>query len=150
MLDKPKFDPEKLYIVEIKLVSGQIETPDDFVMELVQNYDIENTLEISFSLEQKLVKVDFSIRLETNSKGDNKAESIGRYHFVFIYRVDNIEELTSIESDGLVGVDANLASAISAVSYSTARGILLSRMQGTAFQQFILPIINPTKLLKTP
>ncbi len=96
MSDKPKFDPEKLSMVEFKLVSGLIETPDDFVIEAVSNYDIENTLEISFNLEQKMIKADYSIKLKTKSAGTNTTESDGRYHFVYIYKVENIEELNKI------------------------------------------------------
>ncbi len=149
MSDKPKFDPEKISMVEFKLASGLIDTPEDFVTEAVRNFDIENTLEISFSMEQKLVKADFTIKLKTKSNGSNATESDGKYHFIYIYKVENIEELTTLREGGLVDVDANLANAISAISYSTSRGILLTRMQGTAFQQFILPIIDPTRLLKT-
>jgi hypothetical protein len=44
-------------------------------------------------------------------------------------------------------LDPDLGNALSAITYSTARGILLTRLQGTAFQDFILPIINPNNLL---
>lgn len=149
MSDKSLFDPEKISLVEFKLVSGLIETPDDFVTEAVKSFDIENTLEISFSLEQKLIKADYTINLTTKSNETNKSESVGKYHFVYIYKVENIEDLTVLRDGDLVDVDANLASAISAISYSTSRGILLTRMQGTAFQSFILPVIDPTRLLRT-
>lgn len=148
MSDRLKFDPEKISMVEFKLASGLIETPEDFVTEAVKNFDIENTLEISFSLEQKLIKADFTIKLQTKSNETNKTESSGKYHFVYIYKVENIEELTMLRDGDLVDVDANLANAVSAISYSTSRGILLTRMQGTAFQSFILPVINPTRLLR--
>ncbi len=150
MSDKPKFDPEKLSLIEFKMISGQIETPDDFIIEAVGNYDIENTLEMSFNLEQKLVKADYMIKIKTKSGGANKTESDGRYHFVYIYKVENIEDLAFLREGDVVDVDANLANAISAISYSTSRGILLTRMQGTAFQQFILPVIDPSRLLRTP
>ena len=149
MSDKSLFDPEKISLVEFKQVSGLIETPDDFVTEAVKSFDIENTLEISFSLEQKLIKADYTINLTTKSNETNKSESVGKYHFVYIYKVENIEDLTVLRDGDLVDVDANLASAISAISYSTSRGILLTRMQGTAFQSFILPVIDPTRLLRT-
>ncbi|GAO27720.1 hypothetical protein JCM15548_14569 [Geofilum rubicundum JCM 15548] len=41
----------------------------------------------------------------------------------------------------------DLGNALSSVTYSTSRGILLTKMQGTALQNFVLPIINPNKLL---
>jgi len=41
----------------------------------------------------------------------------------------------------------SLANAIASISYSTARGIIVSRFQGTALCDFILPVISPNDLL---
>jgi hypothetical protein len=45
-------------------------------------------------------------------------------------------------------IHSGLANAIASISYSTARGIILSRFQGTALREFILPVIDPNSLLK--
>lgn len=149
MSDKTQlFNPDKLSIIDFKLVKGQVDTPEDFSIEKVSGHHLENSLEIGFNLEDKLVKTDFKVDIKTDSKEDtNKKEAEGKFHFVFIFKVENLIDLAIPDSKGMIEVNPVLANALSSITYSTSRGILLTRLQGTAFQNFILPIINPNNLL---
>ena len=60
---------------------------------------------------------------------------------------ENLEELASSKKNKRLHLNPALTNAISSVTYSTSRGILLTRLQGTALQNFVLPIINPNNLL---
>jgi hypothetical protein len=42
----------------------------------------------------------------------------------------------------------SLGNALASITYSTSRGILMTRFQGTALSDFILPVINPNNLLE--
>lgn len=141
------FDPEKMTIIEFKMVKGQVDTPEEFDISKVQGHNLENSLQFGFNLQDKLVKADFSIEISTESKDLNPKESTGNFHFVFIYNVANLEELAKPAEDNLIELNSSLSNALSSVTYSTSRGILLTRLQGTALQEFILPVINPNKLL---
>jgi hypothetical protein len=66
---------------------------------------------------------------------------------IFIYRIENLEELAFPEKNKRLHLNPALTNALSSVTYSTSRGILLTRLQGTALQHFVLPIINPNNLL---
>ncbi len=147
MSDKQIFDPEKLSITEFKFIKGQVDTPEEFIVEKVDGHHLENTLQLGFSLQEKLAKADFTIEIKTDSKGGNIKESIGSFHLVFIYKVENLEELAKVDKSNLIEINPLLGNALSSITYSTSRGILLTRLQGTALQTFILPIINPNKLL---
>ncbi len=147
MSDKPLFDPEKLSIIEFKLINGQVDTPEEFITEKVERYELENSLQLAFNLEEKLVKVDYRIDILSDSKGGNAKEASARFHFVYIYKVENLKELAVSDDASLIDLDQHLANALSSITYSTSRGVLLTRLQGTAFQNFILPVINPNKLL---
>jgi hypothetical protein len=146
MSDKKPFDPEKLSIIEFKLIKGQIDTPEEFDIEKIEGHQVENSLKLGFNLEDKLIKADFTADVKTDSKGENEEEARGIFHLVFIYRVENLEMLATPDNNTL-NVEPALLNALSGITYSTARGIMLTRLQGTAFKDFILPIINPNKLL---
>ncbi len=141
------FDPDKLSIREFKFIKGQVDTPEDFVIEKVEGYHSENTLQFAFNLAEKLVKSDFTVEIRTDSKNANKTEAVGIFHLVFIFRVENLDELAKQDENSIIELDAGLGNGLSSVTYSTSRGILLTRLQGTALHKFILPIINPNKLL---
>lgn len=147
MSDKLLFDPEKLSIVEFKFIKGQVDTPEDFIIEKIEGHQLENSLKLSFNIEEKLVKADFTADVITDSKGSNSEEARGVFHLIFIYRVENLDELAIPVDKKVLDLNPDLGSALAGITYSTARGIMLTRLQGTAFKDFILPIINPIKLL---
>lgn len=141
------FQAEKINIVDFKLLKGQVETPDDFAIENVEGHHLENSLELAFNLEDKLVKADFTVTISTESKQKNKEEAKGSFHLVFIFKVENLEQLAIPNENKMIELNANLGNALSSITYSTSRGILITRLQGTALQNFILPVINPNSLL---
>jgi hypothetical protein len=141
------FEADKLSIIELKFIKDQIEAPQEFSIEKIDGYHLENSLQLSFNLEEKLSKVDFKVEIKTNSKGLNADEAIGSFHIVLIYKIENLSELTTLNETQIVEVHPHLSNALSSITYSTSRGLLYKRMQGTVLQKFILPIIDPIKLL---
>lgn len=144
---KSVFDPEKVTLIDFKMIKGQVDTPENFDIIKVNGHTLDNSLQLGFNLDDKLAKADFTISVKTDSKGENETEATGNFHLIFIYRIDNMEELAKPEKNKRLNLDPALANALSSVTYSTSRGILLTRLQGTALQNFVLPIINPSKLL---
>lgn len=147
MQDKNVFDPEKIALIDFKMIKGQVNTPENFYINKVVGYHLDNSLQLSFNLDDKLAKADFTVNVKTDSKGENESEATGNFHLIFIYRIENLEELTILKKNKRLNLNPGLANALSSVTYSTSRGILITRLQGTALQNFVLPIINPNKLL---
>ncbi len=140
--------PEKIHITDFKITKGHIESPFEFNNTNVEGHSYTVDLELGFKLDEKLIKADLTISVTTKSiDNTNEDEASGEFCFAFIFYVDNIEELTTTENE-LVNLNIALGNAISSISYSTSRGILLTRFQGTALSNFILPVINPNDLLK--
>ncbi len=140
-------DPGKISILEFKMVKGQVDTPEEFDLSKVEGFHLENTLQFSFNLDARLVKTDFIISLKTITPGNYQEESTGNFHLVYIYRIENLEELAIPDNNNLIELNPSLGNALSSITYSTSRGILITRLQGTALQQFMLPVINPNSLL---
>jgi hypothetical protein len=70
------------------------------------------------------------------------------FKFSFHFQVEQLADFIEVNrQEKTVVCDRNLAGTLAAISFSTVRGILLTRFQGTIFKHFILPIINPEKLL---
>jgi hypothetical protein len=140
--------PEKIEIVNFKIIKGQINSPFDFENEKVAGHTFNVDFELGFNLEDKLVKADFSVNVETKSNEDTIEEAVGNFSFVYVFYVDNIEELTTLEKDETITVHPALGNALASITYSTSRGILMTRFQGTVLSDFILPVINPSDLLE--
>lgn len=140
--------PEKIHIVDFKITNGQIESPEDFQIKKVDGHHFNVDFDLAFNVEDKLVKADFSVSIETKSKSKKAEEAFGAFSFVYVFYVDNLEELTNLEKDGTVITHPVLGNALASITYSTSRGILMTRFQGTVLRDFILPVINPNDLLK--
>ena len=148
MAKEMQFDPEKMEIKEFKLLKGQVDAPEDFNSSVIKGHQSTTTLELSFNIEEGLVRAIICTDIKTESNGANIQEASGSFHLVYIYRVENIEDWASVNKDGYIICNPLLANALSTSSYSTSRGILLTRLQGTALSEFILPIINPQRLFQ--
>jgi hypothetical protein len=148
MQDKNVFNPEKIALIDFKMIKAQVDTPENFDIGKVIGHQLDNSFQLGFNLDDKLAKADFTVSVRTDSKGENESEATGNFHLIFIYRIENLEELAIPEKNKRLNLNPGLANALSSVTYSTSRGILLTRLQGTALQNFVLPIINPNNLLQ--
>ncbi|GAH33667.1 unnamed protein product [marine sediment metagenome] len=91
------------------------------------------------------------------SQNDKELGLNGEYGIEFLFEIDNFEEFiekndeekhtdgTNDQEDSMVsGV---LGGTLMGIVYSTARGMILERTQGTYFKGVILPVINPNDLI---
>lgn len=149
-MTKSKLNPDLLHLADVKIVKAQIDSP----LELYENFPLAWSLHLdfdaSFNLKDNLVRTVLLVEAKTDSgKEDEKIqEAEGMFQIAFFFLVENLKELTSLSEDNVLIVDTGLLNALASISYSTARGILLTRYKGTAFNDFILPIIRPNDLYK--
>lgn len=143
-----KFDPGKVSIIEIKFIKGQIDAPESYSSDTVKEYKINNTLELAFNITEKLAKSEYKVDIETISSNSNNIEAKGSFNIIFIFRIDNLEELAKLTKDNLVDLDPALGNALVSITYSTARGLLINKVSGTPLEKFILPVIDPNTLIK--
>ena len=140
-------DAEKISITNFNIVKGQVESPFDFNRKIVKGYDFDVNFSLGFDSQNKLVKADFEVSISTESK-EKQEEATGFFHFVCIYQVENLDELIIIKhQEKEIEVNGDLNNALASISYSTARGILMTRFQGTALNNFILPVVSPDRLI---
>ena len=146
MAEKKIIQPEKIIIREFRLIKGLIDSPFDFRISNIKSFDFDVDFNTGFNLEENLIKADFNIQVSTVSK-EATQEAICTYHFVFIFYVEDLKEHAQLTPDGTIDWNPFLANAIASISYSTSRGILMSRFQGTVMKDFILPVADPNALL---
>jgi len=137
--------PEKIHLVAYNLISGKIshigesfEKPDNFNLGI--NF-------ISGIFEEKnWIVADIQVDLQAKKK--KKIIAKARYELRFQFEIENLGELIEKSTDGTIKVSKSLGNAIASITYSTTRGVLLVRYQGTTFSEFLLPVIDPNLLLE--
>lgn len=146
-MEKKRIDPAKIKIREFRIIKGQIDSPYDFHISDISSYDFNLDFTTGFNIDENLIKADFIINLKTVS-AEPQQEATSLYHFVFLFDVENLGEQAQVMTDGSTDANPYLANAIASITYSTSRGILLSRFQGTVMRDFILPVIDPNSLFE--
>ncbi|RZK01776.1 MAG: hypothetical protein EOO46_19285 [Flavobacterium sp.] len=144
---KKPFAPEKLSIIDFKLNKAQVDAPEDFEPDNVDGHKIDATLKLGFKLEEELVKCDLYIDVTTQSEELNVLEAKGTFLLSYIIKVEGLSELTKLKGD-VMDLHPDLAISLSSITYSTSRGVLITRLQGTPLQNMILPVVDPLKLLE--
>jgi hypothetical protein len=139
-------DPTKIALRKVKIAKAIIEHPDDSMPIEIKGFKTDVAFKTALNLEDKLVKTELELKIETDSEGS--ASAICNYYIHFIFYISNLNDLAKIENNALI-VSKSLHSTLASVSYSTARGMLLDRLQNTVFEDFILPIVNSNNLIKS-
>ncbi|MDZ4679366.1 MAG: hypothetical protein SH848_20540 [Saprospiraceae bacterium] len=137
--------PEKIQLVDFRVVKNQVDSSARFSAGKVEGHELNFGFDLGFNLKDKLVKAEFRCEISAVDKQAESAE--GQFHLVFIYHVENLEELAILDKENKITLFGGLGNALASITYSTSRGILMTRLQDTAFQGFILPVINPDELL---
>lgn len=148
MFEQVQLQPEKIHFREFRILRGQVTSPADLKVKQINGYRSDVGFEMAFNLEKHLIKADIQIKAQTESGGKNKEEADGFFHIAFFFEVENMEDLAVETMPKHLEIHPGLANAIASISYSTARGIILTRFQGTALREFILPVVDPNTLLK--
>jgi hypothetical protein len=146
-MERKAIQPEKIVIREFRLIKGQIDSPFEFQISKIASFDFKVEFDSGVNLEENLIKADFKLSVSTISS-EPATEASGYYHLVFIFSVEELNAHVKIEAEGSIDWNPYLANAIASITYSTSRGILWSRFQGTVMEGFILPVVDPNALLR--
>ncbi len=142
-----QLQPEKIHILNVNILKCSIESPFEFSIKNIHTHDFTYKFEVAFNLEDLLIKTDFILNIATKSKIAVEEEAVGSFHFVFIFKIDNLKELAILNKNNTIDLGGGLDNAIASLTYSTSRGILLTRLKGTALENFMLPVIDPNQLI---
>ncbi len=131
------FEANKIHLVRIEILKCHIDSPFELSVERIKGYEFKMDFDLGFNLEDKLIKADFKLSIVSKSDTTNFEEATGEFLFTFIFNVENLNELASVNKKKHITLDGKLGNAIASITYSTTRGILFTRLKGTSLEGFI-------------
>ncbi len=144
---KPAFNSDRITIEDFKIVSGFLDASGDFEPKMIETYEVNYAFDMGFYLAGNKVRSVLIIEVKTKST-PSQSEAKGKFELHYHFNVEHLKELAIAGKNEMIDVSPDLANAIASITYSTSRGILLARMQNTAFEQFILPVVSPNELVR--
>lgn len=142
-----KLIPEKIHLIGFRILHAEMNSPLEFNIDSITSFDNSNSLDLAFGIEEGMIKAEFSVDITTISEDANEEEASAKFHFAYIFHVENFSDLVVVMEDNTLDVKGGLTNAVASIVYSTSRGVLMTRFQGTALANFILPVIDPNKLI---
>ncbi len=153
MSSERKIDPEKIKVVSITTLKGNIESSEDIDQNLIAGHHFNFEIGTGYDVEQKLVGIKLVVKIDAIDENENILPVKGSYTHDVIMKVENLEdfidqnkEKTPLEKDEL-RIDGLLGATLVGIAFSTIRGIIYIRTQGTSLGTVILPVVDPHKLI---
>ena len=151
---KNHIDPDKIKVVNIKTVKGNIDSTADSTPK-IGGYEFKFGLKSGLDIEKKYVGLHLLIEIEAKDDADNNIGIHGSYTHEIVFKVENLDDFVTHgtpdpDNTDALFLDGGIGSTLVSIAYSTIRGIIYNRTQGTSLGTVILPIIDPKKLITNP
>lgn len=146
-----KIEPEKIHMLSIKTLKGNINGSGGTDPALILGHHFNFSLGTGINEEEKLVNIELTIEIEAIGKNEELLNISGAYTHEIIFMVENLDDFLETPEEGKeAGMDFLLNATLTGMAYSTIRGILFVRTQGTSLTTVILPVVDPKKIIGLP
>lgn len=104
---------------------------------------------LGHNIKDKKFRIIFSCGIKTLNEQSEEINVTAKFDIAFLFTIENIEELiTKPDNSEIYTIDNDLITSLANLSYSTSRGIIYTKCQGTILKTVIIPIISTQKLLE--
>jgi hypothetical protein len=143
-------DIDKLTLLNVKVFKAHLEANETFrdAPQTIHEYSVETATDSAFNFKDKLCRFRLFLKVSALDPEKNQLGLDAEYGIEFHFHIENLNDYLIHQEGNEVRVNSNLGTCLCGISYSTARGIILERMQGTYFHGVILPIVDASKLLQ--
>ena len=151
-MNQNKIDPDKINLLNIKTVKGNIDGSSELEPGQITGHQV--TFEVKWGMDsaQNIIGVLLSVFIQAIDSNGTELDQRGSYTHELVFRIQNLEDFIKYtepkEGEKVPEVDYLLVSTLVSISISTVRGIVFSRTQGTSLGSVILPIVDPKKFLE--
>lgn len=130
-------------------VNGTQNVQQVLLSEPLADVAIESRASFGHDLDRNQVGIMLNTdMMVTTGKPAQPAGIAGHFELTFTFTVDNLPELLIAPDQPDSPLHPQLVLMLLSVAYSTARGILWTRLAGTPLEGITLPLINPAQLLQ--
>jgi hypothetical protein len=141
-----KIEAEKIQILNLRTLKGNIDAAADADTEKINGHQFSFELTTGLNLDEKVIGLQLLANITAVDKNEQALNITGSYTHEMVFQIQNLEDFIDTDEKGNI-VDAGLISTLTSIIYSTVRGIIYNRTQGTSLGNVILPVINPLKLM---
>lgn len=144
-----KINPEKINIINIKTKKGNIDAGDDNQLQNIRGYTFNFNVGSGFNQDKNIFGIELSVEIIAMDNSDVPLGPKGAYTIEVLFNVENLQDFIEIKDDANPPlIDGLLVSTLGGIAFSTIRGIIYTRTQGTSLGAVILPVLDPKRLME--
>jgi hypothetical protein len=142
-------DPEKIELLSIRVLAANFFIAPECVDTHVGGYQLEYQVDNGINVEEKAIRMVIDGKFQAVDDNQIVMNVRGELSAEFIFNISDLERFLLAEEDktGMPMIYHGLNMTLMSIAFSTYRGIVFTRTQGTFKDPIILPVINPQKLL---
>jgi hypothetical protein len=141
MIETPVI-PEKISIISLKTIKGSIEANDNSGPMPVVGHFYNFAVATGVDIEQQVVQVTITVDIEACGENQNRLGINGSYTHEVVFSVDDLVDHFTKDGDNDFVISGAMGSTLLSIAFSTIRGIIFTRTQGTSLGTIILPVVN--------
>ena len=140
--------PELIHLHALKVYKTLVDASDEYINNPVEveNISVQYAQNSAFNFEEKAIRIRLEILMIAVDGEDKELGLNAEYGIEFHFVVENLDKFIEVEGDTKT-IHGMLGGTLMGIAYSTARGIVFDRTQGTHFKGVILPVIDPKELV---
>ena len=145
-----KIEPSKILILDIKTIQGQITSEEKENMGVMGGHNFQFELTTGLNPDENVIGLKLKIDIDAIDKEGKSIGITGSYTHEIIFNVQNLNDFLDVkEVNGKKEylIDSIFGATLAGIIYSTVRGIIFTRTQGTSLGVVVLPVIDPQVLV---
>ncbi len=149
MIENAKVDPSKISLVGLRVLKAHFESGITDINEVaLASFNVGVKSESDFNLQENYQRLIIFVKIKAIGATEAVLDAVAEYQIAFDFIIDNLNDFVEFEKNKEhFNVSPAIGATVAGIAYSTCRGIVFDRTQGTDFNGVILPVINPYQLL---
>jgi len=148
-----KIDPEKIHVVNITTIKGSIEASEDSDQNSIAGHHFKFELGTGYDIEEKIVGVQIVVNIDAVDDKEDLLPVKGSYTHEVVMKVENLDDFVEVSKKGdheeSIKIDGLLGATLVGIAFSTIRGVIYIRTQGTSLGTVILPVVDPKNMIES-
>lgn len=145
----PTVHPDSIELLDFRVFRSKIETEDDFLNNPVpvKGYSLEQYAEHGIEKEEEKVGIRIYVAVQGMDEEHNFLGLKGEFGIEYKFWVEGLSDHLDHEGDP-PEISGKLVATLAGIAYSTSRGVIYDRVEGSHLQHLILPVVDPKQLLE--
>lgn len=147
MIEPKPLRSEEIILDKVHLASAQLTTTPEFRLSSKKVSKVKFGVRCDFeAVKDNVCSLSMNLSLDGVSGTKKEVGLHAEYQIIFSFKLTKYDDY--LERNTITELQNASKMMLASIAYSTSRGILYERAQGTFFSNFILPIIAPHTLIE--